>query len=66
MRAGSGFEVGAAIGEEISSRHVSHTMRNVASRLGTTLRGAAGIGGSSAHSQQADRDYQSQYLGKRS
>ena len=59
MRAGGGFEAGAAIGEEISSRHVSLTMRSVATGLDTTFRVAAGIGGRNTPTQQADRDHQS-------
>ena len=64
MGARSGFEAGAAIGEEISSRNVSLTMQGVALGLDTAFRVAAGIGGRNTPTQQADRDHQSQYLGK--
>jgi hypothetical protein len=59
MRAGGVFEAGAAIGEEISSRHVSLTMKGAVLGLDTTFRVAAGIGGRNTPTQQADRDHQS-------
>ncbi len=60
MRAGSSFEAGTAIGEEISGRNVGLAMQAIALGLYTALSIAAGVGGSDPHAQQADCNHQSE------